>query len=141
MFYHHPQMPDGRVGKCKDCNRKDVIKNRLKRKKYYDRYDTVRYRTNILRIWKHKYHSMWRRVNGLDKHTRSVGKGIISKSDFLTWCNKNKNTFMKLYKRWEKSGYKRKFAPSIDRINNNLGYEIDNMQWLTQSQNTKKFTK
>jgi hypothetical protein len=26
-FYKHPQMPDGRVNKCKICNKKDILEN------------------------------------------------------------------------------------------------------------------
>lgn len=41
-FYKHPEMSDGHVNKCKDCNKKDVIENRLKREEYYNAYDRVR---------------------------------------------------------------------------------------------------
>lgn len=41
-FYKHPKMADGRVNKCKECNKADVISNRLKRKNYYDAYDRLR---------------------------------------------------------------------------------------------------
>ncbi len=41
-FYKHPEMLDGHVNKCKDCNKKDVIENRLKREDYYNAYDRVR---------------------------------------------------------------------------------------------------
>ncbi len=41
-FYKHPQMADGHLNKCKECNRKDVIENRLKKVDYYREYDKNR---------------------------------------------------------------------------------------------------
>lgn len=41
-FYKHPQMKDGRVNKCKDCNKVDVINNRKKNIDYYRSYDRKR---------------------------------------------------------------------------------------------------
>ena len=41
-FYKHPQMLDGHVNKCKECNKKDVIENRERRDSYYKAYDRVR---------------------------------------------------------------------------------------------------
>ena len=35
-------MPDGHVNKCKECNKKDVIENRLKNLDYYVEYDKLR---------------------------------------------------------------------------------------------------
>jgi hypothetical protein len=39
-FYKHPNMPDGHVNKCKECNKKDVTDNRnknIERIRQYDR--------------------------------------------------------------------------------------------------------
>jgi hypothetical protein len=61
-FYKHPQMPDGRVNKCKECNKKDVRENRLIKVEYYRNYDKDRgnrqsnkYRQEYLQKYPNKY--------------------------------------------------------------------------------------
>lgn len=41
-FYKHPEMADGHVNKCKECNKKDVAANRLLKLDYYREYDRGR---------------------------------------------------------------------------------------------------
>ena len=48
--------------------------------------------------------------------------------------------FERLYFEWVKSGYDKQFKPSIDRINNKIGYTYKNIHWLTWSENRYKQT-
>lgn len=42
-FYKHPKMADGRVNKCKECNKMDVRENRAAKADQYRAYDAKRY--------------------------------------------------------------------------------------------------
>lgn len=44
-FYRHPEMADGRLGKCIDCAKADAKGYRRKGLAYYHEYDRVRYQT------------------------------------------------------------------------------------------------
>lgn len=41
-FYKHPQMADGHINKCKDCNKKDVQENYSKNIDHFKEYDKNR---------------------------------------------------------------------------------------------------
>ena len=59
-FYKHPQMPDGHVNKCKECNKNDVTANRnknIERVRAYDRArgkdpSRIKANTEITRVWR-----------------------------------------------------------------------------------------
>lgn len=141
-FYKHPAMPDGRVNKCKDCNKADVRANYSKNKKRYRKYDKTRQRHSRTRIFNHRYNQIKQRVEGRATRRYSVeGKELLSYLDYCAWIKNNIDSFEKVYKRWEDSGYKRGLTPSIDRVDNKKGYIGSNMRWITVSENSTKYNK
>ena len=46
--------------------------------------------------------------------------------------------FRELFKEWKNSGYKRNSTPSIDRLNDGLGYSFDNIRLVTWLENHSK---
>ena len=49
-----------------------------------------------------------------------------------------KTPFWAIYFRWKDEGRRRKYAPSLDRIDNDRGYLKDNIQVISASENSKK---
>lgn len=141
-FYKHPAMVDGRVNKCKECNKLDVRSNYANKKEQYQLYDRKRQRENKTRIFNHRYTQIKQRVEGRAiRDYRVKGKALLSYDEYCRWLVANMETFDLLYTSWKESGFERSLTPSIDRINNNKGYEADNMQWVTVSYNAVKRAK
>lgn len=85
------------------------------------------------------YRNMQSRIDGVQKakHHLYVGKFLIDRNSFYDWAINN-DTFHVLFDAYEKSGYDRKLAPSVDRIKSELGYELDNMEFITHSENSRR---
>ena len=121
-FYKRTDRKDGRRADCKTCF-----------KKYKKDYSRTREGLILQR-----YNSMKARVEGRDhKVVSSVGQPILSKAEFISWALNNPD-FHYLYRDWVESGYQVKYAPSVDRIDERFGYELFNIQWITQSENARR---
>jgi len=85
-----------------------------------------------------KYRNMLSRITGVQKQKYHLYKNltILDKEIFYKWSLENKD-FIKLYKNWEQNNYNRKLCPSINRIDSNNGYQLDNMEWITHSENSR----
>lgn len=141
LFYVHSKMSDGHLGKCKECVKESVRENYSKNRLYYQKYDIDRQRSSFRRIFRHRYSGMLARIEGRATRTYAVeNRDIATREDFLMWCNKNIISFKKIYYIWKKSGWENKLSPSIDRIDNNKGYTLDNIQWLSKKDNVSKYT-
>lgn len=95
-----------------------------------------------------KYRNMLSRVSGVQqkKSHLYLGKTILPKVDFYAWALNN-NDFVKLWDNYLSAKRNRKLAPTVNRIDPQKGYTLDNMEWITHSQNsslanrTRKFPK
>jgi hypothetical protein len=81
------------------------------------------------------YVDMKRRISGKTKDRRYyLGKSILDKDVFTTWA-KNHPDFLKLYKQYYTAKFERRLAPTVNRMDSNKGYTLDNMEWMSLSHN------
>lgn len=85
------------------------------------------------------YRNMQSRITGVQwrKSHLYEGKELLPRDDFYDWAIASPD-FHKLYSEWEASGFDRKLAPSVDRIDSDVGYVIGNMEWVTHSENSRR---
>jgi len=57
--------------------------------------------------------------------------------ELRTWLI-TKTNFKELYLNWKRSGYETNLKPSVDRIDENISYTLDNIQLMTWSENKAK---
>jgi hypothetical protein len=63
--------------------------------------------------------------------------GTYTDEEFFKKANRS-NRLKRIYKYWKENGYKKGDAPSVDRINNEGDYSINNIQFLQMRENAKK---
>tara|TARA_R110000868_G_scaffold322401_1_gene583335 strand:- start:30 stop:425 length:396 start_codon:yes stop_codon:yes gene_type:complete len=85
------------------------------------------------------YRNMLSRVNGVTKNKNHLylGLDILDKETFYEWSINNED-FIMLFIIWSRLNYNRRYTPSIDRIDSKKGYTLDNIQWITFSENCRR---
>lgn len=108
-----------------------------KPRKARERFCHIHYRkATINKFLSHLYSQMNKRVKGKSTKRPDLYKGlpILPRDVFVSWA-KNHPDFLKLYKRWFSNDFNRKLTPAVNRMNPQKGYTLDNMEWMTNSQN------
>jgi len=59
-----------------------------------------------------------------------------TKEELIIWLNDN--GFDELYDNWVKSDYERYMVPSCDRLDDSIGYQLDNLRLVTWQENLDK---
>ena len=89
------------------------------------------------------------RFNSEKMHPLGLYKGIVKRSklrrhntiidrdEFIRWLIED-TEYRILRLAWQESGYQKNLAPSIDAIDPNIGYTLDNIQLLTWKENNQK---
>lgn len=73
----------------------------------------------------------------LKTHPNYYGLEKCTRDEFINRFINDVN-FLNQWEEWKNSGFKRGSAPSIDRIDSNLGYVINNLQFLSNIENARK---
>jgi len=110
------KQPDKKDYKCKPCNRK-------LRRDYFRSFDGV-----ITDIYANEKKSA---------RERNISPPQYTKQELKTYLT-NSVIFHKLYDVWVASNYKTNLKPSIDRVDDMLGYSFDNIEVVTWEENYKR---
>ena len=115
-FIAEKRNTDGKSSKCKECNCK---KQKAFRKTKKGLIVTI-YETQIKK-----------------SKLRNHPKPTYSKSELEKWILSQDN-FNELYLAWQNSNYFTDLRPSIDRLDNKLGYSFNNIRLVTWYENNHK---
>ncbi|HBT0444859.1 TPA: hypothetical protein MA058_003515 [Klebsiella pneumoniae] len=135
------------MSKCVDCGCIKTEENTNKNKKYKDGFRprckecmklwTKQYEKSVKGYLVRCYRNMESRVSGVQKRKLHLYNGlfILPRKDFYDFSLKS-DTYITLLNRYKESGYKPSLAPSIDRIYPWFGYHLENIRWVSHSENS-----
>ena len=94
----------------------------------------------VMRNYKRSKLGLATKIYGSQKQAskrRRHPKPTYSKEDLREWLYSQKK-FHILFDNWVKSGHKQDYIPSVDRIDDNVGYTMGNIQLMTWAENDCK---
>lgn len=132
-FHKKDANKDGLDYNCKLCANKKI----RERRKSNNNSTTKVYERTLKGKLVRTYRNMLSRVKGVLKSKAHLYEGlhILSKEEFYEW-SLNNTEYNNLYNDWVKNKYDLRLSPSIDRIETSKGYSLDNIRWITFSENS-----
>jgi hypothetical protein len=108
------------------------------RRKLNGNSDTKKYEKTPSGFLMRLYRNMKSRIKGIQYKKAHLyeGKELLSREDFYTWA-KTHPIFLTMFSVYSESGFSQKLAPTVDREDSTKGYSLDNMRWLTHSENSR----
>ncbi len=99
--------------------------------------ETKKYEKTINGFIMRAYRNMKSRITGVQKKKFHLykGKDLLEKEVFYSFAKADEN-FNILFKIYKESGYQIRLCPSVDRINPNLGYTLENIRFIEQYKNS-----
>ena len=136
-FHKKSTVKSGKQSICKNCINKDL----RERRKNNNNFVTRKYEKTVNGFLMRLYRNMQSRIEGIQKEKKHLykNKELLNRICFYNWA-KEHPVFKTLFIDWKKSNYNRKLTPSVDRINPSKGYNLDNMEWVTHSENSRRGT-
>lgn len=118
--------------------REEENRKQRERRKRNGNSVTRKYEKTINGFLMRLYRNMESRTSGIQKQKYHLYKNkfLLDREIFYEWA-KSSEEFKIMFKMWEDSNYERKLTPTVDRENSELGYTLDNMRWLTHSENSR----
>lgn len=122
-----------------ECNRERRNRLQRERRRVNGNASAKMYEKTPAGFLMRLYRNMQSRINGVQKAKYHLyrGKSLLSREAFYAWGLAS-DEFHRLMADYHESGFARRLAPSVDRIDSSKGYSIDNMEWVTMSENSRR---
>lgn len=119
---------------CKRCGVSEKISGKFSTKKYTCKPCTVILSREYQRTPRGLVSKIY---NNQKMVVRKNGRALptYSKEELEDWLMSQ--NFMELHNSWANAGYPKELSPSVDRLDNNVSYTLDNIRLVTFAENLK----
>jgi hypothetical protein len=126
---------DGLNSWCKDCISEKHYKNYIPRK-HNKEHKSIKKELTLQRHLKKLYLYIERRVNNSKRYENFTIN--FTREQFIKKFEKDAD-YLRIFGKWEKSGFHNAYAPSVDRIDSSIKkYSLDNIRIITKTKNSRR---